>query len=105
MGNLWGSGQYIGKQGCYSDGPRWAEEIGGPKPHEVQQKQMYSPTSGLEQSCAPVWAGDNWLKSSFAEQDAGVLLDEKFNVCLQGALAAKGNSSNKAGEHSPLLST
>jgi len=99
-----GSGQSAGRQGCYSEGPRWAEEMGQQKPHEVQEKQMCSPASGMEQPCAPVQAGNNWLESSFAQKDLSVLVDNKFKLFCrvpsqQKATAGRGRTPFPSVQH------
>lgn len=75
----------------FRDLDRLKKEV-GQKPHKVQEKKMHSPTFEMEQSQAPVQAGNNWLESSFEEKDLSILVDSKFSICLHGVLAAKGNS-------------
>lgn len=62
-------------------------------PSEAQQRQMQSLAPGEEHPHAAVFAGNEQLKSSFAEKDLEVLVGNEFNKSQQCDFASKKTNS------------
>lgn len=74
-GQIAGSGCWTGRQGCHSEEPQQAGELGWRRLHEVQQRHMWSPTTRTrlmteqrEALLKETWANWTWFSNAPSQQ-------------------------------------
>lgn len=79
-GELWQGSQYSWGQSCHLGGPKLEEWMDWQQPYEIQEVEIQTPAPGKKETLEQDRPGTDWLRSSSAEKDLGIVMGCELNM-------------------------